>query len=62
VESLRLNAAEQQDAQEYVPILSEIFKNERVLRFSKLFLSHLEGELRKQEDANLQRLITSQVG
>ncbi|KDQ60998.1 hypothetical protein JAAARDRAFT_191121 [Jaapia argillacea MUCL 33604] len=44
VESLRLRTSEQQDAQE----------------FSKLFMSHLDTEFRKQEDTGLKTLIPDQ--
>ncbi|KAL0946674.1 hypothetical protein HGRIS_012863 [Hohenbuehelia grisea] len=44
VESLQLRTAEQQDAQE----------------FSKLFMSHLDAEFRKQINPSLQSLITNQ--
>ncbi|KIK57675.1 hypothetical protein GYMLUDRAFT_75287 [Collybiopsis luxurians FD-317 M1] len=44
VESLQLRAAEQQDAQE----------------FSKLFMTHLDAEFKKQPQPSLQSLITSQ--
>ncbi|CDO68332.1 hypothetical protein BN946_scf184799.g59 [Trametes cinnabarina] len=44
VESLKLRATEQQDAQE----------------FSKLFMAHLDTEFKKQQDAELQSLIANQ--
>ncbi|KAI0831247.1 cysteine proteinase [Trametes gibbosa] len=44
VESLRLRATEQQDAQE----------------FSKLFMAHLDTEFKKQQDPDLQSLIANQ--
>ncbi|OJT06086.1 Ubiquitin carboxyl-terminal hydrolase 48 [Trametes pubescens] len=46
VESLKLRATEQQDAQE----------------FSKLFMAHLDTEFKKQQDPELQSLIANQAG
>ena len=61
VESLQLRTSEQQDAQEWVltePIEpSFIYKS----RFSKLFMSHLDAEFKKQSLTSVKSLITDQV-
>ncbi|KAF5389843.1 hypothetical protein D9757_003699 [Collybiopsis confluens] len=60
VESLQLRAAEQQDAQEWgnYRYLSSPFSCPG--RFSKLFMTHLDAEFKKQPEVSLQSLITSQ--
>jgi hypothetical protein len=62
VESLKLRTTEQQDAQEFV------FLNIRInlyslstYRFSKLFMSHLDSEFKKQPAPALKSLLANQA-
>lgn len=62
VESLQLKTSIQQDAQESVysfslPIVNPLTP---ISRFSKLFMSHLDNEFKKQSDPQLQSLLPSQ--
>ena len=63
VESLKLRATEQQDAQEYVTFFlpKDIPPLNVSLRFSKLFMAHLDTEFKQQENSELKSLIPSQV-
>lgn len=63
VESLKLRTNEQQDAQElvhHVHSVGSIF-NMHPVRFSKLFMSHLDTEFQKQSDPALKHLLSNQV-
>lgn len=62
VESLKLWTTEQQDAQEFVAFLRTVsvirlWKN----RFSKLFMSHLDCEFKKQHNPDLKSLVADEV-
>lgn len=64
VESLQLRTTEQQDAQEFAgPALrlNACLTAFPYYRFSKLFMSHLDAEFKKQSNPALQSLITDQV-
>lgn len=65
VESLQLRATEQQDAQESVVRISvisnEVEVSHTLRRFSKLFMSHLDAEFKKQSIPSLRSLVTDQV-
>lgn len=63
VESLRLRTSEQQDAQEYVNEhgVSTSYFNLTHHRFSKLFMSHLDDEFKKQTNPDLKSLLPNQV-
>ena len=62
VESLQLRTSEQQDAQEWD--LTELIESSFIYksRFSKLFMSHLDTEFKKQSLTPVKSLITDQVG
>ncbi|KAG6860930.1 hypothetical protein C0995_005885 [Termitomyces sp. Mi166 len=62
VESLQLRATEQQDAQEYaIGFCFRKTDNEiEQYRFSKLFISHLDAEFKKQANPRVKSLVTEQ--
>lgn len=62
VESLRLRTTEQQDAQEYVYDRLMISVVHSPIRFSKLFMAHLDSEFQKQANPTLKSLVADQVG
>ena len=63
VESLKLRASEQQDAQEYVAprLVRERLLRSCLVRFSKLFMAHLDNEFKQQQNSELKSLIPDQV-
>lgn len=63
VESLKLRTTEQQDAQECVHLVSYSAESlmKSAIRFSKLFMSHLDAEFKKQSIPSLRSLISDQV-
>lgn len=64
VESLRLRTTEQQDAQESVNICYSpcVMLTPCLLqRFSKLFMTHLDDEFKKQSNPELKHLLSNLV-
>jgi hypothetical protein len=61
VGSLQLRTNEQQDAQEWVILRLTIDRPLMTHRFSKLFITHLDDEFKKQPDPSLRHLVSNQV-
>lgn len=57
VNSLKLDTTEQQDAQEYAIPNCLLTAAKWTLRFSKLFMSHLDTEFKKQTSPRLRALV-----
>jgi ubiquitin carboxyl-terminal hydrolase 48 len=62
VGSLQLRTNEQQDAQEFVILMFyHRSATHHTHRFSKLFITHLDDEFKKQPDSALKHLVSNQV-